>query len=141
GRLISCVPSQSRSLHDPYVDYLASVVTAGCHCYYSDSIPHTIANAWALMAAAKTRHAIPPGLLEAILAGQSPEGWWMISFNAVPSNENGAIHATALVTIALAEARRAGILPADQRARVDGALRRAVVWLTRGPPDGANWAD
>src|SRR5205085_491803 len=46
-----------------------------------------------------------------------------------------------LIAGAPAEARRAGILPADQRARVDGALRRAVVWLNRGPQDGASWTD
>jgi hypothetical protein len=59
----------------------------------------------------------------------------------VRAPENGAIHPTAMLTIALAEARRAGIVPADQRARVDTALRRAVVWLNRGPENGANWAD
>lgn len=141
GQLIAGAPAESRALHQRYFDYLASVVNAGCHCYYSDSIPHSIANAWALMAAAKTRHPIPPGLLDTILTGQSPEGWWMISFNAVPSSENGAVHATALVTIALAEARSAGILPADRRAQVDSALRRAVVWLNRGPEEGARWSD
>lgn len=141
GQLISAAPAESRDLSQRYFDYLASVVNADCRCYYSDSIPHTIANAWALMAAAKMRHAIPPGLLDTVLAGQHPDGWWMISFNAVRSNENGAIHPTALLTIALAEARRAGIVPADRRSRVDAALRRAVLWLNRGPQDGANWSD
>jgi hypothetical protein len=32
-------------------------------------------------------------------------------------------------------------VPAEQRARVEAALRRAVVWLNRGPQDGANWSD
>lgn len=141
GQLLAAAPAESRDLGPRYFAYLASVVNADCRCYYSDSIPHTIANAWALMAAAKLRHAIPPGLLEAILAGQHPEGWWMISLNAVRSTENGAVHPTALLTIALAEARRAGIVPPDQRARVDAALRRAVVWLNSGPQNGANWAD
>jgi len=141
GQLIAGAPGEARGLGQRYFDYLASVVNADCRCYYSDSIPHTIANAWALMAAAKLRHPIPPGLLEAVLNGQSPDGWWMISLNAVPANENGAIHPTALLTIALAEARRAGIVPADQRARVDAALRRAVAWLNRGPQNGADWSD
>ncbi len=141
GQLIAGAPAEARGLGQRYFDYLASVVNAGCRCYYSDSIPHTIANAWALMAAAKLRHQIPPGLLDALLDAQSPDGWWMISLNAVPANENGAIHPTALLTIALAEARRAGIVPADRRARVDAALRRAVAWLNRGPENGANWSD
>jgi hypothetical protein len=141
GQLIAGAPAEARALGQRYFDYLASVVNAGCRCYYSDSIPHTIANAWVLMAAARLRHPIPAGLLEAILGAQNPDGWWMISLNAVPANENGAIHPTALLTIALAEARRAGIVPADQRARVDAALRRAVAWLNRGPQEGANWSD
>jgi hypothetical protein len=141
GQLIAGAPAEARALNQRYFDYLASVVNAECRCYYSDSIPHTIANAWVMIAAARMRHPIPPGLLEAILAAQNPEGWWMISLNAVPANENAAIHPTALLTVALSEAKRAGIVPADQRARVDSALRRAVVWLNRGPQNGANWSD
>jgi hypothetical protein len=141
GQLIAGAPAESRELGPRYFAYLAGVVNAECRCYYSDSIPHTIANAWVVMAAARLRRPIPAGLLETILAGQHPEGWWMISFNAVRAPENGAIHPTALLTIALAEARRAGIVPADQRPRVDAALRRAVGWLNRGPENGANWTD
>ena len=141
GQLIAGAPAESRELGQRYFDYLASVVNADCHCYYSDSIPHTIANAWAVLAAAKLRHPLPPGLLDTLLAAQHPEGWWTISLNAVRSPENGAVHPTALLTIALTEARRAGIVPAEQRARVDAALRRAVGWLNRGPQNGANWAD
>jgi hypothetical protein len=141
GQLISGAPAEARNLGDRYFAYLASVENAQCHCYYSDSIPHSIANAWVVMAAAKLRHPIPPGLLETILAAQSREGWWMISLNAVPTTENGAIHPTALMTIALAEARRAGIVPANLRGQVNAALQRAVVWLNRGPQNGANWSD
>ena len=53
------------------------------------------------------------------------------------TNENAAVHPTALLTIALAEARRAGIVPPPLRGRVDAALRRSVAWLNRGPADGA----
>jgi hypothetical protein len=141
GQLIAGAPAESRDLSQRYFDYLASVVNPECHCYYSDSIPHTIANAWVIIASARLRHPIPPGLLDTILAAQHPEGWWMISLNAVRATENGAIHPTAWLTIALAEARRAGIVPADRRAQVDAALRRAVSWLNRGPENGANWSD
>jgi hypothetical protein len=141
GQLIAAAPAEARDLGPRYFAYLASVVNDGCHCYYSDSIPHTIANAWALLAATRLRHPIPPGLLETILAGQHPDGWWAISFNAIRAPENGAVHPTALLTIALAEARRAGIVPAGLRPQVDAALRRAVVWLNRGPEQGANWSD
>ena len=141
GQLIAAAPAEAQELGPRYFAYLASVVNNECHCYYSDSIPHTIANAWVVMAAARLRRPIPAGLLETILAGQHPEGWWTISFNAVRAPENGAVHPTALLTIALAEARRAGIVPAAQRGQVDAALRRAVVWLNRGPENGANWSD
>ena len=40
GQLISAAPAEARQLGQRYFDYLASVVNAGCHCYYSDSIPH-----------------------------------------------------------------------------------------------------
>lgn len=141
GQLIAAAPEESRELGERYFAYLRSVETADCHCYYSDNIPHSIANAWVILAAARTRRPIPPGLLDTLLAGQHPEGWWMISLNAVRSNENAAVHPTALLTVAFAEARRAGIVPAAQRGGVDAALRRAVAWLNRGPREGARWSD
>jgi hypothetical protein len=141
GQLIAAAPDESRELAPRYYDYLRSVENRDCGCYYSDSVPHSIANAWVILASARLRHPIPPRLLESLLAGQHPEGWWMISLNAVRSNENAAVHPTALITIALAEARRAGIVPPPLRGQVDLALRRAVVWLNRGPQEGASWSD
>lgn len=141
GQLLAAAPDESRELAPRYWDYLRSVENPDCGCYYSDSIPHSIANAWVILASARLRHPIPPRLLETVLAGQHPEGWWMISLNAVRSNENAAIHPTALLTIALAEARRAGFVPPPLRARVDLAIRRAVVWLNRGPQEGNGWSD
>jgi hypothetical protein len=141
GQLIAAAPDENRELAGRYYDYLRSVENRDCHCYYSDSVPHSIANAWVILASARLRRPIPDHLLETVLAGQHPEGWWMISLNAVRANENAAIHPTALLTIALAEARRAGVVPAPIRGQVDAALRRAVVWLNRGPQDGARWSD
>jgi hypothetical protein len=141
GQLIAAAPGESRDLTRRYFDYLRGVVNTECHCYYSDSVPHAVANAWVVLAAARLRQPIPPGLLETVLAGQHPEGWWMASFNAVRAHENAAMHPTALLAIALAEAKAAGIVPAPLRGRVEVALRRAVVWLNRGPQDGASWAD
>jgi hypothetical protein len=141
GQLIAAAPDEGRALADPYFAYLRSVVNRDCGCYYSDSIPHSIANAWVILAAARLRRPIPPRLLETVLAGQNPEGWWMISLNAVRSNENAAVHPTALMTVALAEARRAGIVPAPLRGQADVAIHRAVAWLNRGPPEGASWSD
>lgn len=141
GQLIAGAPAEGRDLAARYFDYLRTVENRECGCYYSDSVPHSIANAWVILAAAREHHAIPDGLLETILAAQSPEGWWMISLNAVRSNDNAAVHPTALMTIALAEARRAGIVPAPLRPRVAIALARAVSWLNRGPEEGAHWTD
>jgi len=141
GQLIAAAPDEGRPLADRFFAYLRSVENRECACYYSDSIPHSIANAWVILAAARLRHPAPPGLLETVLAGQNPEGWWMISLNAARSNENAAVHPSALMTIALAEARRAGIVPAPLRGQVDSAIRRAVAWLNRGPPEGSSWSD
>jgi hypothetical protein len=141
SQLIAAAPAESRDLTRRYFDYLRSVVNADCGCYTSDSVPHAVANAWVILAAARLRQPIPPRLLETVLAAQHPEGWWTISFNAVRTNENAAMHPTAMLAIALAEAKAAGIVPAPSRARVELALRRAVVWLNRGPQEGASWAD
>jgi hypothetical protein len=141
GQLIAAAPEEGRALGDRYFAYLRSVENRDCGCYYSDSIPHSIANAWVILAAARLGRPIPARLLETVLAGQHPEGWWMISLNAVRSNENAAVHPTALLTVALAEARRAGIVQAAQRGRVDAAIHRAVAWLNRGPAEGAAWSD
>lgn len=141
GQLIAAAPEEGRPLGDRFYAYLRSVENQECACYYSDSIPHSIANAWVILAAARLGRPAPPRLLENVLAGQNPEGWWMISLNGVRSSENAAVHPSALMTIALAEARRAGIVPAPLRGQVDSAIRRAVAWLNRGPPEGASWSD
>ena len=141
GQLIAAAPDEGRALGDRYFAYLRSVENRECGCYYSDSVPHSIANAWVILAAARLGRPIPDRLLATVLAAQHPEGWWMISLNAVRSNENAAVHPTALLTVALAEARRAGIVPAAQRPQVDAAIHRAVAWLNRGPAEGAHWSD
>jgi hypothetical protein len=141
GQLLAAAPEEGRTLGDRYFAYLRSVENQECGCYYSDSIPHSIANAWVILAAARLRRPIPPRLLETVLAAQHPEGWWMISLNAVRSNENAAVHPTALLAIALAEARRAGIVPPAQAGAVNAAVHRAIAWLNRGPPEGAHWSD
>src|SRR5207253_8145571 len=92
GQLIAAAPEEGRALGDRYFAYLRSVENQACGCYYSDSVPHSIANAWVILAAARLRRPIPPRLLETVLAAQHPEGWWMISLNAVRSNENAAVH-------------------------------------------------
>lgn len=141
GQLVSAAPEESRPFIDRYFAYLRSVERPECGCWYMEEIQNSIGNGWVAIAASRFRRPAPPRLIETILASQSREGWWPISFNAVQQPANAATHATAMLTIALAEARRAGVLPAGTRPRVDAALRRAVAWLNRGPELGADWSD
>jgi hypothetical protein len=141
GQLISGAPEESRALEGPYFAYLQRVERPDCGCFLIYDTQQSIGNAWVVIASARLRHPAPQQLLETILAAQQPEGWWAISFTALPDDSNAAVHATAILTIALAEARRAGVIPAPLRPRVDAALTRAVAWLNRGPREGARWTD
>lgn len=141
GQLVSASPQESRAFIDRYFAYLAGVEHPECGCWFMHNIPHSIGNSWVVIASARFGRAPPPRLLEGILAGQHPEGWWTISLNGIREPANAATHATAMLTVALAEARRAGAVPPAARARVDAALRRASTWLNRGPELGADWAD
>jgi TIR domain-containing protein len=141
GQLISGAPAESRAIEARYFAYLDRAVRPECGCFLIYNTQQSIGNAWVIIASARLRHPAPQRLLETILGAQHPEGWWAISFNAVPDDANAAVHATAILAIALAEARRAGVIPAPLRPRVDAALARAVAWLNRGPPEGARWTD
>ncbi|HYN45787.1 MAG TPA: TIR domain-containing protein, partial [Allosphingosinicella sp.] len=141
GQLISGAPEESRALEGPYFAYLQRAVRPECGCFLIYNTEQSIGNAWVIIASARLRHPAPQRLLETILAAQNPEGWWAISFTARPDDTNAAVHATAVLTIALAEARRAGVIPAPLRPRVDAAIARAVGWLNRGPREGARWTD
>ncbi|MDP8994771.1 MAG: TIR domain-containing protein [Pseudomonadota bacterium] len=141
GQLVSAAPEESRSFIGLYFNYLDRVVREDCGCWHMHDIPHSIGNGWVVIAAAQFRRPAPPRLLEAILSSQHQEGWWTISFNGVRDPANAAVHATAMLTIALAEARRAGVVPQEMRPRVEAALRRASSWLSRGPEAGVDWAD
>jgi hypothetical protein len=141
GQLIAGAPEESRALEGPYFAYLQRAVRPECGCFLIYNTQQSIGNAWVIIASARLRHPAPQRLLETILGAQHPEGWWAISFNAVRDDANAAVHATAILAIALAEARRAGVIPAPLRPRVDAALTRAVAWLNRGPSEGARWTD
>ena len=141
GQLVSAAPEESRPFIDRYFSYLQGVERPDCGCWHMHDIPHSIGNGWVVIASAQFRRPAPPRLMEAILASQHREGWWTISFNGVRDPANAATHATAMLTIALAEARRAGIVPTPLRTRLDAALRRATTWLGRGPETGADWSD
>jgi hypothetical protein len=141
GQLISAAPAESRSFANRYFEDLRVAERPDCGCYFIESIPNSIGNAWVILAAARTGRPASAKLLETILDSQHPEGWWTISFNGVQTQSNAATHATAILTIALAEASRAGIVPASLRPRINVALRRAALWLNRGPEAGSDWSD
>jgi hypothetical protein len=141
GQLIAGAPEESRAIEGPYFAYLQRAIRPECGCFLIYNTQQSIGNAWVIIASARLRHPAPQRLLETILDAQHPEGWWAISFTAVRDDTNAAVHATAILTIALAEARRAGVIPAALRPRVDAALIRAVGWLNRGPREGARWTD
>lgn len=141
GQLISAAPEEARAIAPAFFSYLAANLNAECGCFYTEDIPHAVGNAWVVIAYAKYRQPLPAPLVQAILAAQTPEGWWPISFTATRDTSNAATHATALVTIALTQARTAGVIPAELRAPTDAAIGRAVTWLNRGPEDGNAWSD
>lgn len=138
---IAAAPDEERLLTVRFFQRLEAARQPGCNCYFAYSLPHSVTNAWVVIASARLRRSAPDPLIETLLNAQSTEGWWAISLDARPERGNGAMHATAIVAIALAEARRAGIVPEPLRPRVASALRRAVGWLNRGPADGGQWAD
>ena len=141
AQAIAGAPDEERLLTVRFFQRLETARQPSCNCYFSYSQPLTVPNAWVVIASARLRRAPPEPLIEVLLNGQSPEGWWPVTLDATPDRTNAAMHATALSTIALAEARRAGIVPPPLRRRVDDALRRASGWLNQGPADGAQWAD
>ncbi|MGZ8361806.1 MAG: toll/interleukin-1 receptor domain-containing protein [Allosphingosinicella sp.] len=141
AQAIAGAPDEERLLTVRFFQRLETTRQPSCNCYFSYSAPLTIPNAWVVAASARLRRAPPEPLVDVLLNAQSPEGWWAISLDATPDRANAAVHPTALVTIALAEARRAGVVPQPLRARIDDALRRAAAWLNQGPAEGAQWAD
>ena len=141
GQLLSGAPDEGRGSVDRYFELLPEAANADCGCYWVHGIPHSIGNAWVIITSAQFGRPPPPRLLEAILANQNSDGWWSISLTGGREPANAATHATAIVTIALAEAKRAGIVPAPLRRQVDRAMQSAVAWLNRGPEEGAQWPD
>ena len=141
GQLISAAPEQARGIAPEFFRYLPTVESPECGCYITEDVPHAVGNAWVMIAFSRYRRPIPEPFVRTILASQSREGWWPISFSATRDPTNAATHATALVTIALVQARDAGTVPAALRPEIGQAIARAVTWLNRGPQNGAEWSD
>lgn len=141
GQLISAAPEQARAIAPEFFRYLPSVESPECGCFITEDVPHAVGNAWVMIAFSRYRRPLPEPFVRTILASQSREGWWPISFTATRDASNAATHATAMLTVALVQARDAGTVPAALRAEVAQAIARAATWLNRGPQDGAEWSD
>lgn len=141
AEMIAAAPQESRELDPAALAAFDGAFQATCHCYAWAGVPDAAGNAWALLALARGGRPVPAAFVDAILWAQHEDGWWPSRYDAAAADENASLPATALTTIALAEARRGAALPVPARARVDAALARAAAWLDRGPPRGWLWSD
>lgn len=141
AEFVAAAPDESREANPAGLAALDGAVRGGCNCYAWDGAPDSSGNAWTLIAMVRAGRPVAPALFDTILSAQNEDGWWPPRFDAAPVDENASLPATALMTIALAEARRAGSVPQPARARVDVALGKAAAWLDRGPPRGWLWSD
>ena len=141
GQQISSAPEEARGIAPNFFRYLSSVENPECGCFFTEDIPHAVGNGWVIIAYSLYRQPLPLKFVQTVLASQSSEGWWPISFTATRDSSNAATHSTALLTIALSHARDAGIVPAELRAAVNNSISRGVTWLNRGPEDGSTWSD
>jgi len=100
---------------------LIDLIEPDCGCLKYGPAPHTMSNAWFLVTTAKFGEPAPATVIDAVIAGQSVEGWWSAALDAVDASDNGAIYATAFMVIAL---ERQIPLIEDEARRIE--VRRAV---------------
>ena len=90
-----------RAQQSAYNARLADLLNNPCQCLLNGDVPHTISNAWMLLADANFGQASPATVIDAMLAGQSTEGWWSSTLDAADAPDNGATYATAFALLAL----------------------------------------
>lgn len=100
---------------------LADLLNNPCRCLLNGDVPHTISNAWMLLADANFGQASPASVIDAMLAGQSTEGWWSSTLDAADAPDNGATYATAFSLLALH-----GQIQYTSDAARASAMRRAI---------------
>lgn len=105
------------------------LINPECLCLANGQTPHTITNAWMLITTASFGKAAPDSIMDAILKGQSTEGWWAGALDAADTPDNGATYATAFMILALNRQLDFGVANPDRRARVEEAVRAASGWL------------
>lgn len=92
---------------------------------------------WVMAAFAEIGTPVSKSDLDYILARQNGAGWWAM-FPESGASQYESTYATGWVTLGLYKQRAAGLVPAEMRAPVDGAIRRATEWLVHSR-NGARW--
>jgi len=127
---------------DGYVAFInQSRVAPDCFCWTElrghprvDVVGHI--SGWVMTAFADIRQPLTQADLDYVLSRQNG-GWWPM-FLESGAAKYPSTYTTGWMLLGLHRQRAAGLIPADKRAAVDSAIRRASVWLMRSR-DGARW--
>ena len=92
---------------------------------------------WVMTAFAEIGQPLSDAEVDYVLRRQNSAGWWPM-FPESGAAQYPSTYATGWLTLGLSKHRAAGLIPADRRAAVDGAIRRSAMWLMRSR-DGARW--
>jgi hypothetical protein len=127
---------------DALVAYVNSRRVGGCFCWTEleeQQKPQSASfiGGWVMAAFAKAGAPAATEDFDYVLQHQNPAGWWPM-FPESGASQYASTYSTAWLTLGLHEQRSAGLVPADKTRAVDGAIRRAVMWLMRSR-QGARW--
>ena len=92
---------------------------------------------WVMAAFADIGQPLTAADYDYLLHQQNGAGWWPM-FPESGAAKYPSTYATGWIVLGLHKQRTAGLVPAEQRADVDRAIRRATMWLLRSR-DGARW--
>lgn len=112
-----------------YESRLKDLINPACGCLTNGPAPHTMTNAWMLVTTASFGEAAPDSVIDAVLRGQSAEGWWAGVLDAADTPDNGATYATAFVILALKRQLDVGVADEARRGATERAISAASGWL------------
>lgn len=107
---------------------LADLIDPECGCLAYGPAPHTMSNGWYLVTTAKFGEAAPAAVIDAVIKGQSVEGWWSATLDAVDAPDNGAIYATAFMVLAL-DPQLDHVADEARKAQIRRAIAAGAGWL------------
>lgn len=122
-------PENLKADKEAYDARLKDLLDPGCGCLTNGPAPHTMTNAWMLVATAAFGEPAPDSVVDAVLRGQSAEGWWAGALDAADTPDNGATYATAFVILALKRQLDLGVYDTARRRAIEGAIAAASGWL------------